>query len=724
MDSPIRVLHVDDEPEFLDLTASFLERESDRLVVETATTADEGLERVAREEFDCVVSDYDTPGTDGLEFLDATREEHPDLPFILYTDEGSETVVSDALSAGVTDYFPKGGTDQFAVLANRITDAVEQYRSRRAAEESRQRLSLFFEQSSVGALEWDADFEAVRVNDAAEEILGYTEEDLAGRSWREIVLGSDREATGAMDDLLAAEGSHHSVSEHRRKDGTRIVCEWRSRVVTDGDQVLGALSQFQARTDSKNREPESGEIGKRMGHTLDVTDSVLYEIDPETGLEARRGPFERLFGVPSGEVPTAEGFYDRCVHPDDRERVERSRTEPLEGGTDTTSYEFRTHPDRGPVRWLYSEASVYAGPDGESRRLIGLDTDVTEHRERKRDLRRLNEEYETVFENVQDSLFLADVTGPEDDPGFEIRRVNPANAALFDYAPEELRGTAPEEILGEEVGGEIAANYRRCLDRGEPVSYEEQLALAEGPRTFETTLTPVEVDGRIARIVGVAHDVTERKRRERDLQRQNERLDEFASVVSHDLRSPLSVAESRLQLAREEHESSHLEHVAHALDRMEALIDDLLTLARDGQPVNESDTVDLADFAGICWETVATASATLAVDTDRTVRADPDRLRQLLENVFRNAVDHGNGDVQVTVGDLEGGFYVADDGPGIPPDARGKVFQSSYSTVDKGTGFGLAIVREIVEAHGWEVDLAESVDGGLRVEITGVDICE
>jgi len=724
MDFDIRVLHVDGEPEFLESTASLLERESDRLVVETTTTADEGLERVARGEFDCVVSDYDTPGTDGLAFLDATREERPDLPFILYTGRGSEAVVSDALSAGVTDYLPKGDTDQFAVLANRITDAVEQYRSRRAAEESRQRLSLFFEQSSVGAIEWDADFEAVRVNDTAEGILGYAEEELAGRSWEGIVPRSDREATGAVDALLDAKGSHHSVSEYRKKDGTRIVCEWRSRVVTDGGEVLGALSQFQDITDSKNREPESGEIGERMGHALDVTDSVLYEIDPETGLEARRGPFERLFGVPSGEVPTAEGFYDRCVHPDDRERVERSRTEPLEGGTDTTSYEFRTHPDRGPVRWLYSEASVYTGPDGESRRLIGLDTDVTEHRERKRNLRQLNEEYETVFENVQDSLFLADVTGPENDPGFEIRQVNPANAELFGHSPEELQGNAPEEILGEELGGEIAANYRRCLDRGEPVSYEEHLALAEGPRTFETTLTPVTVDGRVARIVGVAHDVTERKQRERDLQRQNERLDEFASVVSHDLRSPLSVAEGRLQLAREEHESSHLEHVEHALDRMEALIADLLTLAREGQPVSEPDAVDLADFAGTCWETVATAGATLAVDTDRTVRADPDRLRQLLENVFRNAVDHGNGDVRVAVGNLEGGLYIADNGPGIPADARRKVIQSGYSTADEGTGFGLAIVREIVEAHGWEVDLAESADGGLRVEITGVDICE
>jgi len=737
MDSPIRVLHVDDEPEFLDLTASFLERESDRLVVETATTAEEGLERVAREEFDCIVSDYDIPGTDGLEFLDALREEYPDLPFILYTGKGSEAVASDAISAGVTDYLQKQpGTSQFAVLTNRITNAVEQYRSQRALEKSRKRLSLFFEQSPLGVIEWDDNFEVVRVNDTAEEILGYTEQELAGRSWEAIVPESDREAvTGVVDELLEAKGGYHSVNENVTEGGDRIICEWHNRVVTGDDgAVLAVFSQFQDVTDQKERERELEETRERMRHALDVTDSTIYEIDLDTGLEARHGPFERLFGVPSGEVPTSEAFYDRCVHPDDRERVERIQTECPGNGTDAISFEFRTHPDRDPVRWLYSEGYVHTGPDGEPRRLVGLDTEITEHKEREHSLRQLKGEYESVFDNVQDSLFLVDVIR-SGDVEFELRRVNPANAELFDRSPEEIRGQTPEEVFGEQTGGEIAANYRQCLDRGEPVSYEEELQLEDGTHTFETTLTPVEVDGEVARIVGVAHDVTERKRRERDLQRQNERLDEFASVVSHDLRNPLSVAEGRLQLARGECESPHLAEVEHALDRMGALIDDLLTLAREGRPVSEPEAVALADLAGTCWRTVATAGATLEVGTDRTVRADPDRLRQLLANLFRNAVEHGSTSsdsdargegegVRVTVGDLERGFYVADDGPGIPADDRSKVFQSGYSTADEGTGFGLPIVREIVEAHGWAVDLAESADGGLRVEITGVECPE
>jgi PAS domain S-box-containing protein len=129
MDGGIRVPHVDDEPGFADTAASLIEREDDRLTVETATSAAEGMKRIADGEVDCVVSDYDMPRTDGLEFLDAVREERPDLPFVLFTGKGSEAVASDAISGGATDYLQKeSGTDQYEVLANRIRNVVEQHR--------------------------------------------------------------------------------------------------------------------------------------------------------------------------------------------------------------------------------------------------------------------------------------------------------------------------------------------------------------------------------------------------------------------------------------------------------------------------------------------------------------------------------------------------------------------------------------------------------------------
>jgi len=208
---------------------------------------------------------------------------------------------------------------------------------------------------------------------------------------------------------------------------------------------------------------------------------------------------------------------------------------------------------------------------------------------------------------------------------------------------------------------------------------------------------------------------------ERELRERNERLDEFARVVSHDLRNPLNVAEGRLELAREDCDSDHLDDVARAHDRMASLIGDLLALAREDGATVEIEPVDLGAVARRCWENVDTARASLAVEADRRVRADEGRLQQLLENLVHNAVEHGGADVTVTVGELDDGFYVADDGPGVPPDAREDVFEMGYSTNEDGTGFGLAIVKRIAESHDWTVAVTDGADGGARFEVTGVD---
>ncbi|MFC6952919.1 GAF domain-containing sensor histidine kinase [Halorubellus litoreus] len=222
--------------------------------------------------------------------------------------------------------------------------------------------------------------------------------------------------------------------------------------------------------------------------------------------------------------------------------------------------------------------------------------------------------------------------------------------------------------------------------------------------------------------------------RQATLERQNERLERFVDVVSHDLRNPLSVAMGELELARADCDSEHLDAVAHEHDRMTSLIEDLLSLARDGRPVRDREPVAIGALADSCWTHVDAPAATLVVDATLTVDADRSRLSQLFENLFRNsvehsstssqtqsgnAVDHGSADATVTVGDLPdgGGFFVADDGPGIAAADRDSVFERGYSTQTSGTGFGLAIVREIVEAHDWDIAVTESDAGGARFEV-------
>ncbi|MFB6254649.1 MAG: sensor histidine kinase, partial [Halobacteriaceae archaeon] len=152
-------------------------------------------------------------------------------------------------------------------------------------------------------------------------------------------------------------------------------------------------------------------------------------------------------------------------------------------------------------------------------------------------------------------------------------------------------------------------------------------------------------------------------------------------------------------------------------------IEDILTLAREGKRVQEIGTVDFEDVIDSCWRNVETKDATLEVKTNATIKADEDRLPHILENLFSNAIRHGGDDVTITIGTLSDGtgFYVADNGPGIPEDQRDDIFEYGYSTSEEGTGFGLAIVKEIVEAHGWNLTVTESDDGGARFEIRNVE---
>ena len=227
----------------------------------------------------------------------------------------------------------------------------------------------------------------------------------------------------------------------------------------------------------------------------------------------------------------------------------------------------------------------------------------------------------------------------------------------------------------------------------------------------------------------------ERREAQSEVTRERDRLDRFASMVSHDLRNPLNVASGNLELARETGDTDRLDTAANALDRMNELIEDALSFARLGERVVDTERVDLAAVASEAWNTVETGGATLVVEDPGLVLGDASRVRTLFENLFRNSVEHGStssraepddsvehgGDaVTVTVGREETTLFVADDGPGIPEADREQAFETGFTTDPEGTGFGLGIVEGIATAHGWSVAATESADGGARIEVRGV----
>ncbi|WP_276250957.1 hybrid sensor histidine kinase/response regulator [Haloarcula rara] len=320
---------------------------------------------------------------------------------------------------------------------------------------------------------------------------------------------------------------------------------------------------------------------------------------------------------------------------------------------------------------------------------------------------RTRKKFESLVANSPDGIAHITAKGV-------LLSANPSLADRLGTTPEALAGERLIDVMDTETARRRVAAVREAIDEGETVETTDSL---DG-RHYQNQFVPVESHRERATAQLVSRDVTERVERERELERQNERLEEFASVVSHDLRNPLNVAASALELLDVEDDNEMVAKIDRSLDRMSDIIEDVLTLAREGRAVHEPEWVAIDSLAEEAWADVATDGATLSVTVTGEIEADPTRARDLFANLFRNAVEHNDGPVTVTVGPRDDGIYVADDGTGI--DEESDVFEMGHSTADDGTGIGLAIVAQIADAHGWGLDLTESEDGGARFDVTDV----
>ncbi|MFB6164737.1 MAG: histidine kinase N-terminal 7TM domain-containing protein [Haloarculaceae archaeon] len=290
-----------------------------------------------------------------------------------------------------------------------------------------------------------------------------------------------------------------------------------------------------------------------------------------------------------------------------------------------------------------------------------------------------------------------------------VLEANPAASRLLG-TDEAGFGTPVEALL---------PAYPRLMDEPQLVVTHE---VGGEPRQLQVTRTPLTSGGTTYGAVVLVQDVTARECHRVDVEQRNERLDEFAKTVAHDLRNPLSVIRSYAELAERTGDRQHFAAITDAVDRTDTFLEELLDLAQRGETVTELRPVAIEAVVEAAAAGVDEPRLRVDVETDAVVVADDNRLEQVFDNLLRNARDHADGDVTVTVGETDQGIYVEDDGPGVPADEREAVFDAGYTTRTEGTGFGLAIVRNVVEAHGWSITVTEGSTGGARFEIAGLEI--
>lgn len=320
------------------------------------------------------------------------------------------------------------------------------------------------------------------------------------------------------------------------------------------------------------------------------------------------------------------------------------------------------------------------------------------------------------IDNLDDIFYVLDADGG-------IVRVNEKAATVTGVSRDEISSMNALEVIAPEDRNAVEADIRRALETGR-AGIEAHLLTEDGERIpYEFKKQRItDDDDDVVGVVGIGRDISERKRRERQLERQAQQYEAFGSILSHDLRTPLNVLAGRLELARETGDEEHFDAADRVLDRVESLVEDLADVMREGNITGDRSDVDLDAIATSCWQTLDTKGATLHVDAVGTIKADEGALRRVFENLIRNAIEHGGADVTVRVGLSASGFYFEDDGPGVPEENRDDVFEPGFTTKEDGTGFGMASVHQIALAHGWEVTVADSTIGGARFEFSDVTV--
>lgn len=328
-----------------------------------------------------------------------------------------------------------------------------------------------------------------------------------------------------------------------------------------------------------------------------------------------------------------------------------------------------------------------------------------ERREHARELRK----YESLIERSTDVKAILDRDAT-------VRYITPSVKGVLGYAREELVGENALSYVHREDKEKVERSLQSVIEAEEELRpIEFRIRHADGSWvTLESRARNLLDDPLIEGIVVYTRDVTERVARERKLER-------FSRVVSHDLRNPIAIAQMYLSAYHREGREDDLDRVQSSLERMDDLIDTLLELAQEGESIDERKHTSLPDVIEAAWAQVEVGEVSLEYDTSLgSIHADPERLQTVLENLFRNAHEHGRETGEIRVEGLAEGFAVEDDGTGIDPDVGDSIFEFGIST-GNGTGSGLAIVQEIVRAHGWEIDATDGTTGGARFEITGME---
>ncbi|MCC5614602.1 PAS domain-containing protein [Nostoc sp. CHAB 5836] len=618
--------------------------------------------------------------------------------------------------------------------------------------ESQERLRLALSASRMGTWNWNIQTGKISWSDSLEALFGLEPGEFDGsfEMFGSRLHPKDRDRVLAAVDHAIATGEDYDIE---------------FRVVYPNGEIRWALSQGKVFYDQygqpihmagididiteRKRSAEAlQDSEERFRQLAENIDAVFWIREVSENRVSYVSPaYERLWGLNRQELYQGEQVWIARIDPEDRESTQRAFQEKAAAGE--FDQEYRIVLADGSIRWVRDRCFGLRDETGEIYRFAGIAEDISDRKQVEEALRQSEERYRCLAELIPQLVWTANLEGG-------LLDVNQRWLEFTGLTPEQAQTSDWKQIVHPEDVLILAQQWSEAVQQGTSYQAEGRMRRVDGVYRWHLHQAIPQKDklGQIVKWFGSATDIEAQKQleAERDrlfqleraaraeAERVNRIKDEFFAILSHELRSPLNpiLGWTKLLQTRKFDETKTAEALA-TIERnvklQTQLIDDLLDIAKilRGKLSIDAAPVNLAFVIESAIDTVRTAAIAksiqfhLVLPSIGQVSGDSTRLQQIVWNLLSNAIkftpNGGRVEIRLQRVDEQAQIIVSDTGKGINPDFLPYIFESfrqedvSITRKYGGLGLGLAIVRQLVEAHGGTIT-AESPGEGLGATFT------
>ena len=739
----IRLLHIDDDQFDRDIIKANLESESNDIRITGAQSVQEAKNLLNKEDFDCVLSDYQMPNLSGLDLLHALRNEHSEVPFIFLTGQGNEEIAAEALRSGADDYFTK---ELGIAHYKRIIKSIEQLVNARKISQSHlaaEQKLISAEREKTSILDnlqelvvyHNTEMEILWTNRTAADSVNLTKDELAGKHCYEIWQKSDT-ICDKCPVVKALKTGEPQVAEITTSDG-RVWLIRGNCVKDESGEIIGAIETVIEVTEQVIAERGLAAATERLELAFEGANLGLWDWHIEDNEIVINKISANTLGYSDREFTFKYDEFESIIHPGDFEPYQLGLKEHFEGKSKILALEYRLKSQDGNWEWFLVRGKVVErDKDDKPVRMTGINFHISDQKAAEESLREKKEQLklsDQILEKIGNIVLVADEKG-------EILYASPSVKHVLGYDPEEVLGNAwweltrPDETVRKKVKKEIAK--MAWEEKSVPLkAYERKVQHKDGDDRWILWHDSRTGDGKI---IGVGYDITERKEFEeklkesRDqlkahtqlLEEANSELDSFAHTVSHDLKSPLQRIAGYAQLLRDDYcqlvDGEGKKFLDSIVENSINMSDQITTLLKFSS-VKKAEIVRMQiDLSSLSQTTIEKLQndqpdreVQVNIESGMTLLADISLIAIVMENLIGNAWKYTSNrePAKISIGSMEQNgktvFFVRDNGIGFDAHESEHLFKPFHrlkSTRDyEGTGIGLATVYRIIEHHGGEI---------------------